>query len=496
MENSLNNSMYQGKYEGIEVMRRLPEKEVMRKLPQVKQSYQTNSPQTNYNENLVAQPVAQLGYTPIDENPAYLAKCFLMRESIKIYKGKIYLFEEGAYFQVEEYELKQMLNSYFAIIAEKNRSTRIFDQIIDFLMVKRELAVQEKDLELLKDKIAFKNGYLDLNTGAFFKSTSLFFLNKLDVEYNIGYFNTKTEMFDKFLLDIADGDICLVGRIYEIIGYVISNDIAGKVIFLFQGVTNSGKSTLINFIRGLFAAFSTTSIKVNDLGGRFTLSEIQDKALCVDSEIPNAPIKAEAVASLKSLSSTDLIGTDVKYSNRKTFINRAKIILATNHNFKIATDDIAFLNRVIVVPFNKSIGKHLWDTNILARLEQEKLGVILKSLNFYLKLKNNKYRFSGAYELNANIAQNNCFTNREMKIKNIILTYCEFIENEFTFKEDLHRLVLEAGLNCTIQEFSQIMDKLFQGQLTSGRKRRSKDKNPQNYYCGIKIINSEAGNYC
>ena len=86
----------------------------------------------------------------------------------------------------------------------------------------------------------------------------------------------------------------------------------------------------------------------------------------------------------------------------------------------------------------------------------------------------------------------NCF-NIDFEIKNVISTYCEFIEQEVTFKEDLHRLVLEAGLNCTIQEFSQIMDKLFQGQLTSGRKRRSKDKNPQNYYCGIKIINSEAG---
>lgn len=484
MENSLNNSMYQGKYQDVKVMYRLPEKEVMRKLTQVKQNHQTNSLQTNYNENLIVQPVAE----PVDENPAYLAKCFLMRESIKIYKGKIYLFHEGAYVQVADYELKQLLNSYFASIAEKNRSTRIFDQIIDFLMVKRELVVQEKDLELLKDKIAFKNGYLDLNTGAFLKSSDFFFLNKLDVDYHIGCFNNKTEMFDKFLLDIADGDMCLVCRIYEIIGYIISNDIAGKVIFLLQGVTNSGKSTLINFIRGLFQASATTSIKVNDLGERFTLGEIQDKALCVDSEMPNSTIKAEAVASLKSLSSTDLIGTDVKYSNRKSFTNRAKIILATNHNFKIATDDIAFLNRIIVVPFNKSISKHLWETDILVRLEKEKLGVILKSLHFYLKLKNKNYRFFGEYDLNANMAKNTDFTNREIKIKNIILTHCEFIEQAVTFKEDLHQLVLEAGVDCSIQEFSRIMDKIFPEQLQTIRKRRNKDSNPQFCYAGIKII--------
>lgn len=176
-------------------------------------------------------------------------------------------------------------------------STNLVNQVFKTLLMENRL-IQDSDLCL--NTVALDDVLVDLDTGALLPHTpDIFVTTRLDASYHRGC-SSDCPTFKKFLKDICRGDDTLAWRIWECLGYLLAPDQTAKLFVFFQGVPNSGKSVLGNFIRGCFKGDAVTSLELNEFCGRFNLSDLVGKKLCLDMDLPATPLKERAVSNLKN----------------------------------------------------------------------------------------------------------------------------------------------------------------------------------------------------
>lgn len=133
----------------------------------------------------------------------------------------------------------------------------------------------------------------------------------------------------------SGGDILLLYRMLESYGLQLTNDPV-KVLLCYQGVSNSGKSTMQNFITSL----------INQDGNIF-------------------------------------------------FKPNTHVVLTSNYSIEPEVYDHAFSNRKVVIPFPYPVSNAVRMDNILAVLETEKDAIVNILVKAYLNLRRNNYIFSG-----------------------------------------------------------------------------------------------------
>ena len=89
--------------------------------------------------------------------------------------------------------------------------------------------------------------------------------------------------------------------LWELIGYLLSG-YQRKIVVVFIGPSNSGKSTLANMIRRICGTEACVAMGIKELSGSFSLAELQGKRLCVDSEMDATALNARDISLLKKLS--------------------------------------------------------------------------------------------------------------------------------------------------------------------------------------------------
>lgn len=97
------------------------------------------------------------------------------------------------------------------------------------------------DFSFIGNRVMFKNGVFNLDTYGL-EPHSIHFCNTHALAVPYLNCNTPTPIFDCYVYNMACGDIALVKRIWETLGYLISNDTKAKRIVLFMGSGNTGKS--------------------------------------------------------------------------------------------------------------------------------------------------------------------------------------------------------------------------------------------------------------
>ena len=222
--------------------------------------------------------------------------------------------------------------------------------------------------------------------------------------------------------ELADNNPLLIRRIWEVIGYLSTQDHRGKVFVLFQGVPDSRKSVLGNFIRGCVNPEGSISLDLHSFSKNFALADVVGKQLCIDLDLPGGIINERAASFLKKMTGGDLLSTDVKYMSRVSFVNTTKLLFGTNHALYTADVDSAFLRRIVVIPFTKNIPRSEQDLNLLTRLEAERDAVVVKALSAYCVLRENKYIFSGNFALNGAIGGTEQLSD---KITKLFIKNCE-----------------------------------------------------------------------
>lgn len=294
--------------------------------------------------------------------------------------------------------------------------------------------------------------------------------------------------FEKFLNETFDGDETIINRVWQMIGYVIMHTNEAKCFFHMGEAPDSGKSLLGNFIQSLFPREHVSNLTLNDFHGRFSLVKLVGAAVNISLDLPSSELQPCAVSKLKMLTGGDTINVEEKYEPSFTFRNTAKLIFASNFPLRIKEDDDAFWNRLVYLPFTKSIPSEQQDKTLMAKFQREKNSIVTMALRHARTLVENGFVFSTNAEIEKRVMQ---FRNIPFPtVQNYIDDICEF---DIKFQgEHLETLYGSYSNYCEKRGFTADAYNSFKAQFAkstglSPYKTRLGKPNPQAAFKGVKI---------
>lgn len=426
----------------------------------------------------------------IKVNPSITAKDFASKFSFKIYKGEVYCLVGAVYKLFLEDSFRMLLNQFYRNEAETFGSARFYDEVLRFIKCEGNAVVNENDEVMLSNYICLEDGYFDLTVMRWFPpNKNIFFRKYINLRTNDIMNSQDPVVFRQFLYMIAGGDEILIQRILEIMGYIFSNDLSAKVFFIFQGVPDSGKSTLLELIKSFFNEEFSAALNIEDIEKQFAVSELFGKAINICGELTGLSVKSTAISRLKQLTGNDTISSDVKYKSHIKFKNSAKLLFATNNPVNLEYMDEAFLRRIVVVPFKYSAT--VKDRGLLLKLLHEKAGIFQLCVKHYMQLKQRDYNFAGNYPLNE-VCQNVYSNNTMNKMQ-------EFLDEVLEADPDAHVFIGDMlcefkayaernGFVCNWDNlaFGREMRKYFPSG-NFGKKRKPGESNPKSIIKGYKF---------
>ena len=313
---------------------------------------------------------------------------------IRLWQGRVYIFDQvrGYYRAVTDEEICFLINEKFGERIKKNGSPYPYKAALKFLKTEASLRVSD-DYKIPAHYMIFKNGILDTFTGEIHQNKGEYFTtNCVDANY-FGDNVPPCPTMDSLLDQISGGDPVLIELIWEVIGYLLSHDLNGKVFFVFCGVKDSGKSLLANFIVALLGEDATSNLSLNNFGDRFSPADLQGKHLNLCMDLPSTVISAEAMGKLKSYTGGDRIRSDRKGITAISFYPTAHLLFGSNYKLSPAIKDYAFEDRIVQVPFRYPVPKENQNPYLLNQLLAEREGVVAKAVEAYKRLRDNHYVF-------------------------------------------------------------------------------------------------------
>lgn len=365
----------------------------------------------------------------LEEDQYHLAIQFLKDYGLCRYKGSFYIFKDNHYEYISDDTLKIFIRQTFIVLAEKNGNSNYVDGIFNELKLDSSIVVNENGI--CKTAVAFRNCFFDLDicmpVDKSLNYTTMYSLNAdfvSDVYYNDYARSLSTTAFDEFLTRISGGDINLIYRIWEMIGYVITPDNFGRSFFVIQGVPASGKSTIERLLTKMFSPGSVFKVNGEELGSKFVFQGLECKAIIIVSDMPDKDISRAGVSAIKKITGRDGISSDVKYRERTQFETNAKMVCFTNYPFSSESYDKAFYDRAVTIPCRYSIPKSEQDFTLDKKLEMEISAIATKALYYYVLLRMNNYQFAGRYTINECV-QSGAFSDYSFRTS----VYCFVKEN-------------------------------------------------------------------
>lgn len=449
-----------------------------------------------------ASPPTKLPMPPLDmgkissKRPAiYAVTDWLVRSAhLALLDGILYFYHNGAYLPKRAAEAKRLLTDLCRPVIEATGNPQLVQQVFNALLMEPRIC---RDFEEPCNIVAFDDVLLDLdNMQILPHSPSIFVTTRLKAGYNIGL-HQDCPVFKKLLYEISRGDQELEGRIWESLGYLLAPSQAGKSFILFQGVPNSGKSLLGNFLRRCFGGDVVSALEINELQGKFVLSDLVGKKLCVDFDLPADPFSEKAVSKLKKLTGADAISSDVKFDDRVRFLNTAKFLFATNHRVILHGDDDAFFDRLVVIPFAVAVDKANQDFHLPEKLDRERSAIIVQALRYYQALVRNNFIFSGDFQINEAVAANSGHSTID-NIAAFLQDSCEQVKDAWVSTNTLYAaFVAKYGAGCSKNTFSRLLLQICQSSRINIQKHRHRitaGGNPIYGFLGLKL-KEDTNNY-
>lgn len=384
-----------------------------------------------------------------------LMQSLLKKVILRVKEKQLYLYTGTHYEPCSQQQAERLIVDECRPEVAAVGASKLPKDVYAFLLMEPEIAIDAENPD--EKLLTFYNGLLDLDTGMLsLHNPQKFTTFCLECSLLTPDIPAACPVFEQFLIDITGGDIGMTMRIWEIIGYCLTPDIQGKVMFVFQGVPNSGKSLLSDLIGSFFPPGKVSALDIHALRQQFAMSELEGKALCISPDLPNAPLDAASVSNIKKLTGRDVVSADKKYSARKQFKFTGKIIAVTNYPLLTTRRDDAFQERIVAVPFLYSVAPDR-RVDLLPQLLQERSAIAKKALAAYFELRRRNYRFSGFYRLNqAEVLYEECCPDSTptTQIYRFAQQYFTADSNGFTFMDDAYSLYSSIFGSLHINTFS------------------------------------------
>ena len=202
--------------------------------------------------------------------------------------GNIYYFN-GVFYELlqEEEALGKILDICREDIKDAGKYSPL-KNAYQFLTVDSRFRPPDEWINQGRDYVTFLNGNLNWRTGCCEPhSFSVFTTYSIQANYLGQNAVLPGSRFMSFLSQISGGSAELIERVLQIIGYCLVPDTGGKSGFLFQGVSDSGKSLLCSFLSSFFPKEKVSALSIHDLGQRFAVSNLENAALCTTPDMPS-----------------------------------------------------------------------------------------------------------------------------------------------------------------------------------------------------------------
>lgn len=335
----------------------------------------------------------RVGITP------YEAAQGLMKTIPMFCIGKAWLVYQQGYYALKSGEdIRRIIMEVCRPAVEQCGSANFVDQIFKILKAEPKLFIRPN---FNCNYVAFDDCVLDLDRWEKLVPTpAILVTTHLRASLSRGE-RTDCPEFKRFLADVTLGNPVLQERIWQAVGYLLVPDQHGKAIILLQGRKHSGKSVLSNVVKNCFDDELVVALSVNEFDRRFATSSLYGKKLCVDADLSDERLSREAVSVLKKLTGADSISGDVKFGDYLQFENSAKFLYGSNHVVLLPNKDAAFYDRLVVIPFARTVPSDERDFRLEEKLNAERDAIIVQALAAYRRLVKSNYRFAGDFPINA-----------------------------------------------------------------------------------------------
>lgn len=295
------------------------------------------------------------------------------------------------------------------------------DSIVDCMLYRSvPLLGDSSDVELSSDmQVFFRNGYYNLRNNCYRLCDTRKYFHVFCLPYELCEQYYVPSKFDEFLDVVFKKNERKKRLAKEMIGAIISN-VPLKNVFVLQGVSNGGKSTLAKIIMSLL-----NDDEVKELGSINDISEVKIKPyegkfkLLYIDDAPNDRWNNSTVSYLKTCSN----GMDkIRGLGFKTLLSTNYPVYFKTYNGR----DESMENRIIALSFEEDLklaGQYdyrvieLIEDILNGGLEEEKIDIVYDSLSCFGEVLKNKRNFDCCCTLNDCVVvcgSNKSFFNEEI----------------------------------------------------------------------------------
>jgi len=152
---------------------------------------------------------------------------------------------------------------------------------------------------------------------------------------------------------------------------------------------------------------------------------------------------------------------------------------------------MAFVERIVAIPFFYSVSKEQRDPFLLDRITAERDAIATKAIAAYFRLVRNSYCFAGEYEANSAsfLYEGNAPVDMASTVYGFLRLYFVRDESSGIFISEAHQIFSERYGGIAVNPFSQYFAE-FANQLygaTKARKRKEGEANATSFISGIRF---------
>lgn len=198
--------------------------------------------------------------------------------------------------------------------------------------------------------ILFKNGVLDIETGAIYPSTLEYIIpNYIPWDYRPDAYN---EALDRVLNNVSCNDPEIRAIIEETLGYTFYRENIVQKAVIFTGTGKNGKSTILNLFEEVLTEENYSAEPLEKLTDRFSTVSLYGKLANIADDIDSVGTVNSSM--FKRICVKGSISAEYKGKDKFKFVSYATPIFTANDVPKIGRgDDADAVNRrLIIVPFN------------------------------------------------------------------------------------------------------------------------------------------------
>lgn len=247
--------------------------------------------------------------------------------------------------------------------------------------------IMPDQLDTHKSMLNVLNGSINLRTGELQPHDLTRFITKItNTEYTE---KIDCPIWDKFLLDIFDGDQELIDFLQKAVGYSLTGSTKEDCAFFCYGTGRNGKSTFLDVISDALGEYATNiqpetiMVKQNSGGPTGDIARLKGARFVTSSE-PNEGVRLNE-GLIKQLTGGDKVTASRKYENEFEFYPEFKLWMSMNHKPVIRGTDIGIWSRIRLIPFTVRIPDERMDKNLKHKLKQELPGVLKWAVDGCLK---------------------------------------------------------------------------------------------------------------